>query len=656
MSLKLKITLLVVVFLVAGVFTATVTNLLVVRGKILTYAEGEMLQKVEKESLKLDNWFKERLITLQSIASNLENLLIFFDTSMIDMSLRSYAEDLQKLGFTGQILMSLDGKTFVLGMKPERDLSKEKFFRESSSGKIFIQDNVVFKEDRGLVFAVPVTSYSQEIVGVYAAFLPQKQVDQLIQNVRHGEKGYAFLTNMEAVLVSHPDENLKGKKISQVDENLKVVEEKILKRETNVLDYTFQGEKKMAAVANIPSVNWSIALTIPRKEIEAVFRSTILMNVSIAVIVAIVAAFVATLFGRSIAKPIVELSNVAEKISEGDLTQSIEVKRTSGEMVRLSNAFLALTNSLKDSIMSIKKMEENLKTLKEQTENEASLAKSTSDEAKALSENVNKAIEAITRMVHQVSVGSREIASGAEQTSKNASLLSESSKILKESSADVEKAVNKLIHTVEELNEQQSSINESIQRLAEFTGKIEEVIGTIYSIAEQTNLLALNAAIEAARAGEAGRGFAVVAEEVRKLAEQSRTATRQIGDFLVSIKAHAQNMLQQQEQITKRTNESAQAINESVSALSEMIKNIEKVASMSGELAAISEEQSGAVEEINAAMERIVKDVGQVSSTVENLSESVSKQSDRIESLSKIFEQLSNVFGELESALAKYRT
>lgn len=655
MSLKLKITLLVVVFLVAGVFTVTITNLLVVRGKILTYAEGEMLQKVEKESLKLDNWFKERLITLQSIASNLENLLIFFDTNMIDMSLRSYVEDLQKLGFTGQILMSLDGKTFVLGIKPEQDLSKERFFRESSNGNIFIQDNVVFKEDRGLIFAVPVMSYSQEIIGVYAAFLPQKQIDQIIQNVRHGEKGYAFLTNAEAVVVSHPDENLKGKKISQVDENLKVIEEKILKRETSVLDYTFQGEKKMAAIANIPSVNWSIALTILRKEIEAVFRSTILMNVSIAATVAIVAAFVAVLFGRSIAKPIVELSNVAKKIAEGDLTQSIEVKRTSGEMVRLSDAFSALTNSLKNSIMNIKKMEENLKTLREQTQNESSLAKSVSDEAKALSENVNKAIDAITHMVQQVSVGSREIASGAEQTSKNALLLSESSKVLKESSADVEKAVNKLIHTVEELNKQQSSISESIQRLAEFTGKIEEVIGTIYSIAEQTNLLALNAAIEAARAGEAGRGFAVVAEEVRKLAEQSRVSTRQIGDFLVSIKAHAQNMLQQQEQITKRMNESAQAINESISALSEMIKNIEKVASMSGELAAISEEQSGAVEEINASMERIVKDIGQVSSTVENLSESVSKQSDRIESLSKIFEQLSSVFGELESALAKYR-
>jgi methyl-accepting chemotaxis protein len=102
MSLKVKVALLVVVFLIVGVSTVTITNLLAMRGRLLAYAEGEMLQKVEKEAVKLDNWFRERLITLQGIAPNLENLFLFFDVNMIDMSLRSYAEDLKNLVSLGR--------------------------------------------------------------------------------------------------------------------------------------------------------------------------------------------------------------------------------------------------------------------------------------------------------------------------------------------------------------------------------------------------------------------------------------------------------------------------------------------------------------------------------------------------------------------------
>ena len=655
MSLKLKVVLLVVVFLVVGVSTVTITNLLAIRGRLLAYAEGEMLQKVEKEAIKLDNWFRERLITLQGIAPNLENLFLFFDVNMIDMSLRSYAEDLEKLGFVGQILMSPDGKTFTLNLQLEKDLSKERFFQEALNGNIFVQDNVVIKDTKGLLFSVPVLSYSQEIVGVYAAFMPQVKIDELVLNVKHGERGYGFLTNKDAVVISHPDVNMVGKKLSQIDENLKTVEEKILKAEAGTVDYIFQSERKLAAIANLPSVGWSIAVTIPKKEIEAVFQQTIVMSLSVAALIAFIATIVAVLFGRSITKPITMLSAVSQKIAEGDLSQMIEFKKSSGEISLLSSAFSTLTNGLKDSIMNFKKIQQKMSSLNEQIRKDTESAKSASQEAKAVSEEMNKIIASVGQLVHQVNMGAREVASGSEQTSKSALLLSENSEKLRKSSKAVQQAVKKLIDSVEDMARQQQTVSKSIQELADFTGKIEEVISTIYSVAEQTNLLALNAAIEAARAGEAGRGFAVVAEEIRKLAEQSRVSTKQIGDFLVGIKSHAQLMLEQEEEIARRTEESNKAINESLKTLEGMMEEIEKVASMSNDLAAISQEQTAAVEEINAAIERIVKEIDKVSSSIDKLSKGVTDQAERVEGLSQSLEEVVKVFEELTMTFAKYK-
>jgi methyl-accepting chemotaxis protein len=655
MSLKVKVALLVVVFLIVGVSTVTITNLLAMRGRLLAYAEGEMLQKVEKEAVKLDNWFRERLITLQGIAPNLESLFLFFDVNMIDMSLRSYAEDLKKLGFTGQILMSPDGKTFALGVQPEKDLSKERFFQEALNGKIFVQDNVVFKGTKGLLFSVPIMSYSQEIAGVYAAFLPQQNIDELVLNVKHGQRGYAFLTNGDAVVISHPDVNVTGKRLSQVDQSLKIVEEKIMKREVGVVNYTFQSEKKMAAVATVPSLGWSIALTIPRKEIEAVFRETIVMSLSVAAVVAVVAAIVAVLFGRSVTKPITMLSAVSQKIAEGDLSQMIEFKKSSGEISLLSSAFSTLTNSLKDSIVNVKKIQEKMNSLSEQIQKDADSARDASREAKSISEEVNRIIANEGQLVHQVNMGVREVSSGSEQTSKSALLLSENSEKMRKSSKAAQQAVKKLVDSVAAMTRQQQSVSESIQELAEFTGKIEEVITTIYSVAEQTNLLALNAAIEAARAGEAGRGFAVVAEEIRKLAEQSRVSTKKIGDFLVGIKSHAQLMLEQEEEIAKRNEESSRAINESLKTLEGMMEDIEKVASMSNDLAAISQQQTAAVEEINAAIERIAKEIDKVSSSIERLTLGVMGQAERVEGLSKNLQEVMKIFEDLTSMFAKYR-
>jgi methyl-accepting chemotaxis protein len=165
-------------------------------------------------------------------------------------------------------------------------------------------------------------------------------------------------------------------------------------------------------------------------------------------------------------------------------------------------------------------------------------------------------------------------------------------------------------------------------------------MNVISDIADQTNLLALNAAIEAARAGEAGRGFAVVADEVRKLAEKTMTATKEVGDNISAIQQSAHTNINEVSQAVKAISEATELANTPGQALAEIVNLAAANSSVVTSIATAAEEESATSEEINHAIEDINRIVAETS-------EGMAQASAAVQDLSKMAQELNTVMAEL---------
>ena len=257
------------------------------------------------------------------------------------------------------------------------------------------------------------------------------------------------------------------------------------------------------------------------KESEETARQTIDYFINVGIIAVFGGIAVAFYMNRIIAKPLIDISRVAERITSGDLTVSHTVEDRSDEVGALSQTFRTMVERLQKQTRDIAEAINVLTSSSSQIATTVTqLAAGTEQTAVAVNETTTTAEE-----VKQAATVSNQKVKRVTEVAQNAVQISKTG----------ENLVNETIEGINRIKGQMEYIAETIIKLSEHNQAISEIIASVDDLAEQSNLLAVNAAIEATKVGEQGKGFIVVANEIKNLAEQSRQATKQVRTILNNI-------------------------------------------------------------------------------------------------------------------------
>ncbi len=323
--------------------------------------------------------------------------------------------------------------------------------------------------------------------------------------------------------------------------------------------------------------------------------------------------------------PVKKTVEVIEAAAEGDLTKRINVdsKDEIGEMALHFNAFV---EKLHEAIVHVA-----------ESSTEVSSAAGSLDKA---TEQMASGVEEAAMQVNSVATASEEMSKTSTEIAQNCVVAVKSSNAANQSVAGGQKIIGQSISAMNRISDRVRESSEVIKGLGERSDQIGEIVGLINDVADQTNLLALNAAIEAARAGEHGRGFAVVADEVRKLAERTSQATKEISDTIKAMQQETKKAVSSMQEGVNEVGIGATEATKSGEALDEILDLINKVAAEINQIAVASEEETATTNEIASSIQKIAQVMQTTTETIQDNRDS----SSRLATLSKELEKMVGQF------------
>ena len=358
---------------------------------------------------------------------------------------------------------------------------------------------------------------------------------------------------------------------------------------------------------------------------------------------------------KIIATPLNAMVFFCKELSAGDFRDKPRKVVRKDEIGQVADAMADMRNSLRKLMKRVNESSEQLAASSEE------LTASADQSAQA----ANQVAVSITGVAHgaqkQLSVASdtsavvQQMSASIQQVAANANEAAEQTAQVADKAKEGNKSVDKAVNQMAFIEQTVTASAQVVVKLGERSKEIGQIVDTISGIAGQTNLLALNAAIEAARAGEQGRGFAVVAEEVRKLAEQSQDAAKQIATLIGEIQGDTDKAVVAMDDGTREVKLGAEVVNESGKAFREITAMVTSVSDQTREISAAIEQMAIGSQQIVGSVKQIDELSKKASGEAQTVSAATEEQSASMEEIASSSQALAHLAMDLREAVSRFQ-
>ena len=586
------------------------------------------------------------------------------------------AEAQQRLGkFDAIVFVSPDGAG-ITNMGTSAAYGDRDYFKKViASKKPVVSDPLVSKSTGKLavVLAVPVMNNGQ-LTGALVGTFSVERLDKMISELKFLDTGYGHISDDSGNLIAHARHpefvnklNLGEKKVnSELTKQPAELDERLINlfktaaqagKQSRDVYTAIDGATNVAVATpiNLPGNRWVMMVEAPEAEATRVLGNLARTMLGIAVICLLLATGAIVVIAKRVAKPISQLRDECMLLAQGDLREGEARSFSEDEIGQLGSGFQEMRRNLRELTSKMLFQSEQVAASSEEltasAEQSAQAANQVAISITEVAQGTNNQIQAVEQTMAVV----EQISAAIEQTAATSNEVAAMAVETTEAVKGGQQAVNKAVLQMGNVGKGSAALQVTVDKLADSSKQIGQIVSVISGIAAQTNLLALNAAIEAARAGEAGRGFAVVADEVRKLAEQSATAAKEITDLVTDNTNNIDSAVTVMNSSTENIKVGIEVVTGAGQAFEDIAQQIHVMAEQVKEISAATQEVAVGSQRIVEAMKNIEETSKDSAAQAETVSAATEEQSASMEEIASSSQGMARLAADMQQAVSAFK-